>query len=180
MRGNRINPTGTASWTRRAGWATLGLVMAGVAQAQVQPAPADERPDSDLSYKSWVDSNKRFKCLYGYAADKTGDHEAAVRIFEDCIARWEDVYSMIWLAQILENGQDGPADVERATALMKRGAHHPDTSGYATLARYHDGMALLTGHGVARDEGEAVRWLERAAREGLPEALEQLKSMRVD
>lgn len=155
------------------------VALAAQAQAQDHLQAIDDRPDSDLSYKAWVDSDKRFKCLYGYAADKTGDHEAAIRIFEDCIRRWEDVYSMIWLAQILENGQGGPADVQRATALMKRGAHHPDTSGYATLARYHYAMALLTGHGVVKDPVEARRWLERAAREGLPEAIEQMARLPV-
>lgn len=45
---------------------------------------------SDLSYEAYIDSDKRIKCLYGYAADKTGDHAAAIKIFEDCIARWND------------------------------------------------------------------------------------------
>ncbi|WP_353393908.1 sel1 repeat family protein [Hydrogenophaga sp. 5NK40-0174] len=173
--------TGIRSMWAVGGALGLCLAVAGVA-LHAEPSPTaetlvDERPESDLSYTAWVDSNKRFKCLYGYAADKTGDHEAAIRIFEDCIDRWEDVYSMIWLAQILENGQGGPNGVERATALMKRGAAHPDTSGYATLARYHYGMALLSGHGVEKDETGARRWLERAAREGLPEAQEQLDRM---
>jgi hypothetical protein len=45
---------------------------------------------------------KRIKCLYVYAANKTGDHAAAIRIFEDCIQRWNDVFSMIGLAQKCE------------------------------------------------------------------------------
>ena len=45
---------------------------------------------SDLSYES-IDSDKRIKCLYGYAAEKTGDHASARKIFEDCIERWSDV-----------------------------------------------------------------------------------------
>ena len=59
---------------------------------------------NELSYTSYIDSNKRIKCMYGYAAEKTGDHQAAIQIFEDCISRWNDVYSMIWLAQIYETG----------------------------------------------------------------------------
>jgi len=49
---------------------------------------------SDLSYEAYINSNKRIKCLYGYAAEKTGDHQAAIAIFEDCIARWSDIYSI--------------------------------------------------------------------------------------
>jgi len=41
----------------------------------------------DLSYEAYINSNKRIKCLYGYAAEKTGDHQTAIAIFEDCIAR---------------------------------------------------------------------------------------------
>ena len=59
---------------------------------------------NELSYHSYIDSTKRIKCMYGYAAEKTGDHQAAIKIFEDCISRWNDVYSMIWLAQIYELG----------------------------------------------------------------------------
>ncbi len=155
----------------------FGCASAAQAQSQTGADAAMDGHESDLSYTAWIDSDKRFKCLYGYAADKTGDHEAAIRIFEDCIRRWEDVYSMIWLAQILENEQGGPNGVERATALMKRAAAHPDKSGYATLARYHYGMALLRGHGTPQNEAEARHWLERAASEGLTDAAEQLERM---
>ena len=76
----------------------LTLLLATPAQAQ------DSQDEGDLSYNAYVRSDKRIKGLYGYAADKTGDHAAAVAIFEDCIRRWNDVYSMIWLAQLYETG----------------------------------------------------------------------------
>ena len=97
----------------------------------------DSQDEGDLSYKAYVHSDKRIKCLYGYAADKTGDHAAAVAIFEDCIRRWNDVYSMIWLAQLYETGVGVPRDLVQATALMRRGAHTNDDAAYARLARYH-------------------------------------------
>lgn len=140
------------------------------------PAAAESRDDSgnDMSYGAFVNSDKRIKCLYGYAADKTGDHAAAVRIFEDCISRWNDPYSIIWLAHLLENGHGARKDLVRAAQLLRQGALHPDTSGYATLARYHYGMALLRGQGVPADPVQAHHWLQRAAREGLGEAREVL------
>lgn len=139
-------------------------------------APAVSQDDSgnDMSYGAFVDSDKRIKCLYGYAADKTGDHAAAVRIFEDCIRRWNDPYSIIWLSHLLENGQGVQKDLARAAQLLRRGAEHPDTSGYATLARYHYGLALAQGRGVAADPVQARHWLGRAAQEGLGEAREAL------
>ena len=140
------------------------------------PASTLSKDDSgnDMSYGAFVDSDKRIKCLYGYAADKTGDHAAAVRIFEDCISRWNDLYSIIWLAHLLENGQGVPKDLTRAAQLLRQGALHADTSGYATLARYHYGLALAQGRGVPADPVQARHWLLRAAQEGLGEAREAL------
>lgn len=143
-----------------------------------RPAAAVSRDQSgnDLSYGAQIHSHSRFKCLYGYVADKTGDHAAAIRIFEDCIARWNDIYSMIWLAQIYETGVGVPQDLAKATALVRRGAESDEHSGYAALARYHYGVALHRGQGTARDDAAALQWLRRAALEGVPEAAEYLRT----
>ena len=130
--------------------------------------------ESDLSYKAYVHSDKRIKCLYGYAADKTGDHAAAVAIFEDCIRRWNDVYSMIWLAQLYETGIGVPKDLQQATALMRRGAQTNDDAAYARLARYHYGVALAEGRGTLQDIPQARIWLRQAAQEGVREAADYL------
>lgn len=135
--------------------------------------------ESDLSYRNQIDSPRRFKCLYGYVADKTGDHASAIRIFEDCIARWNDVYSMIWLAQIHESGVGVPQNLPRAAALMKRGAETGGDDPYAALARYHWGRALAEGRGVPRDLEAGRRWLARAGDEGVPEARALLASLPV-
>lgn len=134
----------------------------------------DSQGESDLSYKAYVHSDKRIKCLYGYAADKTGDHAAAVAIFEDCIRRWNDVYSMIWLAQLYETGVGVPKDLVQATALMRRGAHTNDDAAYARLARYHYGVALAEGRGTPQDIAQAKTWLRQAAQEDVPEAADYL------
>ena len=146
----------------------LALLLALPARAQ------DSQGESDLSYKAYVHSNKRIKCLYGYAADKTGDHAAAVAIFEDCIRRWNDVYSMIWLAQLYETGVGVPKDEAQATALMRRGAHSNDDAAYARLARYHYGVALAEGRGTPQDVPQAKTWLRQAAQEGVQEAADYL------
>lgn len=146
----------------------LALLVSLPAHAQ------DSQDESDLSYKAYVHSNKRIKCLYGYAADKTGDHAAAVVIFEDCIRRWNDVYSMIWLAQLYETGVGVPKDEAKATALMRRGAHSNDDAAYARLARYHYGVALAEGRGTPEDVPQAKTWLRQAAQEGVQEAADYL------
>ncbi len=130
---------------------------------------------SDLSYTAWIDSDKRMKCLYGYAADKTGDHQAAIKIFEDCIERWNDVYSMLWLAQIYEAGVSVKKDLQKSTALMKRGALSQDEAGYSSLARYHYGVALYEGIGTKINKAEAIRFLQQAASENIPDACDYLQ-----
>lgn len=146
--------------------------------AVLLPAPrASAGDEGDLSYRSFIDSPRRIKCLYGYVADKTGDHASAIRIFEDCIERWNDVYSMIWLAQILESGIGAPRDEARAARLMERGAMVEGEGGYPTLARYHWGVALAEGRGVARDPARAREWLQRAAAEGDEQAARYLEQL---
>ena len=132
---------------------------------------------NELSYEAYIDSDKRIKCLYGYAAEKTGDHQAAVRIFEDCIARWNDVYSMIWLAQMHEAGSGIPVNLPKAAELMQRGASQPDGVPYVDLARYHWGVALTEGRGVPADAAEGRRWLQQAAAAGEPAATDYLKRL---
>ena len=151
---------------------TYALLLALLFPASVHAQ--DSQGESDLSYKAYVHSDKRIKCLYGYAADKTGDHAAAVAIFEDCIRRWNDVYSMIWLAQLYETGVGVPKDLEQATELMRRGAHTNDDAAYARLARYHYGVALAEGRGTPQDIAQAKTWLRQAAQEGVPEAADYL------
>jgi uncharacterized protein len=154
-------------------------LLLGTSSVQSEPYPIDANEGltttSDLSYESYVHSNKRFKCLYGYAAEKTGDHKAAMAIFNDCINRWHDVYSMIWLAQMYEAGISMPQDLARSTELMRMGAEDAEIGGYAALARYHYGIALNEGKGIEADPESALGWLERAEREGVPEAGQYLK-----
>lgn len=138
----------------------ISLLLAGPISAQA----------SDLSYETYINSDQRIKCLYGYFAEKTGDHATAIHIFEDCIQRWNDVYSMIWLAQIYETGVGVEQDLAYATALMKRGAELDAGTAYSTIARYHYGKALYQGSGTDMNQGEGLKWLERAAAEGSTDA----------
>ena len=145
-----------------------GLLLAGLAQT----ASA-----SELGYDAYIDSPKRIKCMYGYVTAKTGNFGAAKQIFEDCIARWNDVYSMIWLAQMYESGSGVPVDMDKAAALIELGANQPDEASYVSLARYHWGTALAEGRGVKKDRKAARMWLRWTAEGGQTEADEYLLRM---
>ncbi|AVX12840.1 Sel1 repeat [Streptococcus pneumoniae] len=137
------------------------------------PVHADE-----MGYEAYIDSPKRIKCLYGYVTAKTGNFDAARQIFEDCVARWNDVYSLISLAQMYESGNGVDTDLRKSAALLRQGAEQPDGASYVSLARYHWGVALAEGRGVDADPDAARAWLERAAAGGQQEAAEYL--MRLD
>ncbi|MCQ4297311.1 SEL1-like repeat protein [Pseudomonas stutzeri] len=149
---------------------TIGLLgLAVLSSAAVQ---ADE-----MGYEAYVDSPKRIKCLYGYVTAKTGNFDAARAIFEDCVARWNDVYSLISLAQMYESGNGVEKDLNKSAALLKQGAEQPDKASYVSLARYHWGVALAEGRGVEADPDAARTWLRRAAADGQPEADEYLQQL---
>ena len=149
-------------------WA-MSCAVLHLSAAHAQPG-RNRDAESELSYRSYVTSDKRIKCLYGYAANKTGDHAAAIQIFEDCIRRWNDVFSMIGLAQMYETGIGIREDAAQSTALMRRAAQLDDGSSYPSLARYHYGVALAEGYGVQKNVAEARTWLRKAAEEGVNEA----------
>ncbi len=136
------------------------------------PASADE-----LGYEAYVDSPKRIKCLYGYVTAKTGNFDAARAIFEDCVTRWNDVYSMISLAQMYESGSGMEPDLRKSAELLKQGAEQPDDASYVSLARYHWGVALAEGRGVEADQVAARHWLQRAAAGGQEEAEDYLRQL---
>jgi len=144
--------------------ALLGLVAL--------PVQADE-----MGYEAYIDSPKRIKCLYGYVTAKTGNFDAARQIFEDCVARWNDVYSLISLAQMYESGNGVAKDLGKSAALLRQGAEQPDDVSYVSLARYHWGVALAEGRGVEADRGAARDWLQRAAAGGQQEADDYLRQL---
>ncbi len=154
---------------------SIRLVKAALAAALIiasTGAYADE-----LGYEAYIDSPKRIKCLYGYVTAKTGNFDAAKQIFEDCVRRWDDIYSMISLAQMYESGSGVPKDLERAAMLLKRAAEQPDEASYVSLARYHWGVALAEGRGVSADLQAARHWLQSASKGGQTEADDYLKHM---
>lgn len=151
----------------------VAVSLAIIQSVLASTAPANEQ-SSELSYESFVSSTKPIKCLYGYAAEKVGDHDAAITIFEDCIERFNSVYSMIWLAQIYDTGVGVKRDPAKATALMRRGAMTNDEAGYSSLAKYHYGVALVEGKGTDKDPEAGINWLRKASDEGVEEAAEYL------
>ncbi|WP_304638855.1 tetratricopeptide repeat protein [Pseudomonas sp.] len=153
------------------------VLLCAVLIAPLSPAVAVDGDDGDLGFQTYLEGSKRIKCLYGYVASKTGNHAAAVKIYEDCIARWDDVYSYINLARLYEEGRGVPKDLRQAASLMQRGASQPEKDGYAPLARYYWGVMLVEGKGVTADRRKGEHWLQQAASEGVGEATDYLAGL---
>lgn len=114
-------------------------------------------------------------CSKGYLLEKCGDHDNARKVFDKCIAAGY-IGAMIWKALMLQDGAGGvPPDLPAAAELMRRAALAGD-SPYATLGKLHYASALQEGRGVPKDEAEARKWFEAAARDGNPDAIEFLRT----
>ncbi len=110
-------------------------------------------------------------CWVVYEAHKGGQHGVALGALKKCAAAG-NAPSMILLAHVYENGLGTDRSPERATYWVRRAAEQD----YA-VGQYHYGMALLKGHGVAKNRKEALRWLRRAADNGDADAIRVLRAM---
>lgn len=144
------------------------------ARAQFAEEDADEHGvvnPADFSWRSYVERMDRMPdrigivCVNAYWLDKTGDHESALRFFQEC-ARRGNPPAMIHLSTLHEHGRGTRRDVAEATRWLRRAAE----TGYA-LAQFHYGVALLRGHGVAPDGDAGRAWIARAAAQGNEDAL---------
>jgi len=162
-----------------AGWAQAGDNRFCSGQASLPSVPANDLSQvGDQTLEFVADQPASLVvCMAGYELEKCGDHETAAKVYDKCIAAGY-AGAMIRRAHMLENGAgDKPPDLIAATALMHRLAvsgHSP----YATLGKLHYATALHEGKGVAKDDVEARKWFEAAARDGDPDALAFLRAAR--
>ncbi|MEM7548001.1 MAG: sel1 repeat family protein [Pseudomonadota bacterium] len=103
-------------------------------------------------------------CASGYMITKSGDHDNARTVFENCANNgWTG--AMTWMSQLEDNGLGGPEDPDAAANWDRRAAEAGDPVG-----KFNYGLDLMRGRGVAMDENEGRRWVDEAAADGLPVA----------
>lgn len=125
-------------------------------------------PD-EMSWQSYVDRARDGEtgmviCSMGYPLTKSGDHVSARLVLKACA---DDGYSqaMTWMGQLDNNGLGGGVDPDAASDWDRRAADAGDPVGQLNY-----GLALLRGHGVARDEVLGRRLVDQAAASGLATA----------
>lgn len=101
-------------------------------------------------------------CAAGYLMTKAGRHGIARQTFEAC-AEAGYTQAMTWMGYMDQNGFGGDHDPDAAAEWDRRAAEAGDPVG-----QYNYGLSLLRGHGVAQDEAEGRRLIDRAAAAGLP------------
>lgn len=112
-------------------------------------------------------------CASGYLMTKSGRHGAAREVFSRCAA---DGYTgaMTWMSQLDDNGFGAPEDPDAAAQWDKQAAELGDPIGM-----FNYGLDLMRGRGVAEDQAEGRRLIDKAASLGLPVA-ERLKAADYD
>ncbi|MBO9434871.1 sel1 repeat family protein [Ruegeria sp. R13_0] len=100
-------------------------------------------------------------CATGYYITKSGRHEMARKLFENC-ANAGYTGAMTWMGQLDNNGLGGDYDPDAAAAWDKRAADLGDPVG-----KFNYGLNLLRGHGVAQDPELGRAYVDEAASDGL-------------
>lgn len=130
---------------------------------------------SDQEIKTFFRSGHMLKCAVGQAAQMQGDHETALWIFSTCASE-NNLYGIMSLALYHELGLGVERSDERAAALYRQAALHPDSAGYGKNGKYHYALALLQGRGVPQDAEAGLYWMREAASFGQTDAQEFLKA----
>lgn len=145
------------------------LISAMAAALCSTPSFADEfgtlNPD-EMSWQHFLNEAERGEtgmvlCSTGYMLTKSGDHSAARTLFENC-ANAGYTGAMTWMGQLDNNGLGGVYDPDAAADWDRRAAEAGDPVG-----KFNYGIALMRGHGVAKNNELGRQLVDQAASEGL-------------
>ena len=100
-------------------------------------------------------------CSLGFSVAKYTRHELARKLATRC-AEAGYTKAMTWMGHLENNGLGGDYNPDAAAEWDRRAAKAGDPVG-----RYNYGLALLRGHGVARNEALGRSYIDQAAKDGL-------------
>jgi uncharacterized protein len=115
-------------------------------------------------------NGKSTACVYGYWATKAGDHVAAKKIFDKCVAAGVDaVYP--WESYMSQNGYGTRQSLEDADEWDRKSAER----GYK-VGQFNHGLNLLRGYGVKQDVAAGKAYVDQSAAQGFEAAKELVNS----
>ncbi len=104
-------------------------------------------------------------CAQGYLMTKMGNHGDARTIFKNCADQGYTA-TMTWMSYMDTNGFGDAENPERAAEWDRKAAEAGDPIG-----TFNHGLNLLRGHGVERDEVLARKFIDKAAKAGIKDAI---------
>lgn len=111
-------------------------------------------------------------CWASYEMHKEGRHHNALALLNVCSDKGL-IPSMLLLANMYELGLSSETKLPKVSALwLKRAAQTNDSRG-----QLYYGIALLEGNGVKRNPRIAKQWLQLAANQGDPDAINILANL---
>ena len=99
-------------------------------------------------------------CTVGWLAVKLSYNKEAAKIFHQC-AEVGNEASMIWLAQLYDNGLGVEKDLLKSVDWERQAAER----GYS-IGEYNYGLSILRGRGPVQDTEVGKMWIQRAAQQG--------------
>jgi uncharacterized protein len=161
----------------------LGLValfvvsLSAVAQAEVGDLLVDDgatNPEEQtLDYfanRYNYSEGKSTACVYGYWATKSGNHEAAKKIFDKCVVAGVDA-AYPWQSYMSQNGYATRQSLEDAAEWDRKSA----ARGYK-VGQFNHGLNLLRGFGVQQDIAAGKAMIDQSAAQGFEAAQDVVKS----
>jgi TPR repeat protein len=107
---------------------------------------------------------KSTACVYGYWATKSGNHEAAKKIFDKCVVAGVDA-AYPWQSYMSQNGYATRQSLEDAAEWDRKSA----ARGYK-VGQFNHGLNLLRGFGVKQDVAAGKAMINQSAAQGFQAA----------
>lgn len=104
-------------------------------------------------------------CSQGYLMTKKGSHEEARAIFEAC-AKKGYTGTMTWMSYMEQNGFGKKEDAEAAAEWNRKASEMGDP-----IATFNHGLDLLRGYGVKENRELAKKYIDKAAKAGVKDAV---------
>lgn len=103
-------------------------------------------------------------CASGYLMTKSGSHDMARKLFEQCVA---DGYTgaMTWMSYLHDNGFGGDMDPDAAADYDRMAAEAGDPVGM-----FNYGLDMMRGRGTVQDQAAGRALVDRAADLGFADA----------
>lgn len=109
-------------------------------------------------------------CSQGYLMTKKGSHSGARVLFEACAKKgWTG--TMTWMSYMEQNGFGKKEDPEASAEWNRKAAEMGDP-----IATFNHGLDLLRGYGVQENRELGKKYIDRAAKAGVKDAVKVQKS----